>query len=151
MAAVRQYRFRALVTSVPEAGEGPAGRLPNPARAPTAYACCLIQPAYHHEYFPAVISRAEEPSLPPAGHAMMTVALAEGEARAFFAPGQRFTIWADGTVGRTIRAEGLIGYGVISCQTSPLPAGLADGRIHRGAAGPDPRHRLAAAGAQGRR
>jgi hypothetical protein len=147
---VRQYRFRAVVALAPAVREGPARRLPNLARALTAHACCLIQPAYHHEYFPAVISRDEEPPLSPAGHAVMTIALADGEAEALFAPGQRFTIWADGIVGRTIRAEGLVGYGVISCQASPLPAGLADNRIHRGTADPDPRHRLAAVGA-GRR
>jgi hypothetical protein len=141
---VRQYRFRAVVALAPAVREGPAGRLPNQASALTAHACCLIQPAYHHEYFPAVISRHEEPPLSPAGHAVMTIALADGEAEALFAPGQRFTIWADGIVGPTIRAEGLVGYGVISCQASPLPADLADGRIHRGAAGPDPRHRRAA-------
>lgn len=145
---MRQYRFRALVTLAPVVREGPARRLPDLARALTAHACCLIQPAYHHEYFPAVISRDEEPPLSPAGHAMMTVALADGEAETLFAPGQRFTIWADGIVGRTIQAEGLVGYGVISCQTSPPPAGLAGDRIHRGTVGPDPRLRLAAAGAQ---
>jgi hypothetical protein len=148
MAAVRQYRFRALVTLAPAVREGPARRLPDLARALTAHACCL-QPAYHHEYFPAVISRDEEPPLSPARHAMMTVALADGEAETLFAPGQRFTIWADGIVGRTIQAEGLVGYGVISRQTSPAPAGPAGDRIHRGTVGPDPRHRrLAAAGAQ---
>ena len=34
------------------------------------------------------------------------MALADGEAEALFAPGQRFTIWADGVVDRTIRPEG---------------------------------------------
>jgi hypothetical protein len=148
MAAVRQYRFRALVTLAPAAGEGPARRLPSRVRALTAHACCLIQPAGHHEYFPAVISRDEELPLSPAGHAMMTVALADGEAEALFARGQPFTIWADGTVGRTIRAEGLVGYGVICSQASPPPAGLADDRIHLGTAGPVPGHDRPEAGAQ---
>jgi hypothetical protein len=129
MAAVRRYRFRTLVTLEPAEREGPAGYRPNLPRALSGHACCLVQPAYHHEYFPAVISRDEEPPLSPARHAVMTIALADGEAEAFFAPGQRFTIWADGTVGRTIRAEGLIGYGVISRRTSPLPGGLARDRI----------------------
>jgi hypothetical protein len=141
---VRRYRFRALVTLAPAAREGPAQRLPSRVSALTAHACCLVQPACHHEYFPAVISWDE--ALSPARHAMMTIALADGEAEAFFGPGQCFTIWADGSVGRTIRAEGLVGYGVISCQTSPLPAGVVRDRIHRGTAGPDPGHRLAAAG-----
>jgi hypothetical protein len=146
---VRQYRFLALITSAP-VREGPARHVPNLACALTVRACCLIQPVYHHEYFPAVISPHGEPPLSPAGRAMMTIALADGEAEALFAPGQRFTIWADGIVGHTVRAEGLVGYGVISCQASPPPAGLVGNRIRRGTAGPDPGHRLAAAGAQGR-
>lgn len=145
---MRQYRFRALVTLAPAAGEGPAKGLPSRTRALTAHACCLIQPACHYEYFPAVICWDEELPRWPARHAMMTIALAAGEAEAFFAPGHCFTIWADGTFGRTIRAEGLVGYGVISCQTSPLPAGAGRSRIHRGTPGPDPAHRLAAAGMQ---
>lgn len=136
MAAVKQYRFRALVT-LESAREGPAWRLPNQTRALTAHACCLIQPTYHHEHFPAVIFQDEKLPLWPAGYAMMTIALADGEA-APFTPGQRFTILADGTVGRTIRAKGLVGHGVISCQTSPPPAGLAGDRIHRESAGPHP-------------
>jgi len=133
---VRPYRFRVLVTLAPTAREGPAQRLPSRGRALTAHACCLVQPACHHEYFPAVTSWDEV--LSPARYAMMTIALADGEAEAFFAVGQGFTIWADGTVGRTIQAEGLVGYGVISCQTSSLPPGVVHDRIHRGAAGPTP-------------
>jgi hypothetical protein len=151
MAAVRQYRFRVLVTPAPAAHEGPAQRLPSRVRALTAYPCCLIQPAYHHEYFPAVISWDEQLPPSPAAHAMMIIALADGEAAAFFALGRCFTVWADGTVGRTIRAEGLVGYGLISGQISPLPAGPVRDRIHRRSAGPDPAHRLAAAGASARR
>jgi len=129
---VRQYRFRVLVTLAPAGRGGPGLRLPNRMRALTAHACCLIQPARHREYFPAVICPDEE--LPPsAAHAMMTIALADGEAEAFFALGRCFTLWADGTVGRTVRAEGLVGYGVISGQISPLPAGAVRDRIHQGA------------------
>jgi hypothetical protein len=147
MAAVRRYRFRVLVTLGPPVPEGSARRLPNLARALAGYTCCLIQPACRQGYFPALISRDQEPPLPHIEHAMMTIALADGEAEVLFNTGQRFTIWADGTVGRTVRAEGLVGYGIVSCQTSPLPAGLAGDRIHRGAADPGPSHRLAAAGA----
>jgi hypothetical protein len=147
---VRQYLFRALVTLAPAAREGPAQGLPSRVRAMTAHACSLVQPACHYEYFPAVISRDEQLPLSPVTHAMMTIALADGEAEAFFASGQCFTIWADGTVGRTIRAEGLVGYGVISGQKSPLPAGAGHSRIHRRPAGPGPAHRLAA-GAPSRR
>lgn len=123
---MRQYRFRALVTLAPAAREGPAQRLPSRVPALTAHACCLVQPACHHEYFPAVISCDE--ALSPARHATMTIALADGEAEAFFAPGQCFTIWADGTVGPTVRAEGLVGYGVMSRRTSRLSAGVVHDR-----------------------
>ena len=128
---MRQYIFRALVTLAPAAREGPAQGLQSRVRALTAYACCLVQPARHHDYFPAVISRDEELPLSPARHATMTIALADGEAEAFFASGQCFAIWADGTIGRTIRAEGLVGYGVISGQTSALPPVLAAARFTR--------------------
>jgi hypothetical protein len=48
------------------------------------------------------------------------IALADGEAEALFAAGQRFTIWADAVVNRTMRPEGLVGYGVICGRESPL-------------------------------
>jgi hypothetical protein len=144
---VRQYRFRVLVTLAPSAREGLAQRLPSRVRALTADACCLIQPACHREYFPVVISWDEQLPPSPAAPAMMIIALADGEAEAFFSLGRCFTVWADGTVGRTVRAEGLVGYGVISGQISPLPADVVRDRIHRGSAGPDPGHRLAVAAA----
>jgi hypothetical protein len=72
------------------------------------------------EYFPAAISRDQRlPSLQPDEHAVVTITLADGEAEAYFAPGQGFTIWADGVIDHTIRAEGLIGYGVIRGPESP--------------------------------
>lgn len=142
---MRQYRFRALVTLDQAAREGPARRLPGRTHALTTHACCLVQPFCHPGYFPAVIARDEELPLPPRGRAMMTITLADGEAEAFFAPGKRFTIWADGAVGRTIRGEGLIGYGVISRRTAPSPA-RADSGIRGRVNGPRRRHRLAAAG-----
>ena len=132
---MRQYRFRVLVTLAPAGRGGPGLRLPNRMRALTAHACCLIQPARHREYFPAVICPDEE--LPPsAAHAMMTIALADGEAEAFFALGRCFTLWADGTVGRTVRAEGLVGYGVICARQSPPLLSNDSGGIRRKTAVP---------------
>jgi len=86
---------------------------PNTTRPPTVRACCLIEPSYH-QYFPAVISRDEEVPLRPGMHVVVTIALTDGEAGAFFAPGRRFAIWSDAVVGHTVRADGLVGYGVIS-------------------------------------
>ena len=141
---MRQYRLRALVTLQHVARDGPARDLPGRAHALTAPACYLIQPRYQHDYFPAVIIWDEEPPPPAGGRAVLTIALADGEAETFFAPGQRFAIWADGAVGRTIRAEGLVGYGVISPRTSPAPARPGRGRMQEMAAGADHGHRSSA-------
>jgi hypothetical protein len=53
-----------------------------------------------------VIAWDEELPSQPVGHAAVTVALADGEAEAYFAPAHGFTIWADDVVDRTIRAPG---------------------------------------------
>ena len=112
---MRRYRFRALVNFDAAGREGGALGSPGRTGALTTHACCLLQPFYYGEYFPAVIARdGEPPPLQAGGHAVVTIALADGEAEAYFSPGQGFTIWADGVAGHTIRAEGLIGYGVIS-------------------------------------
>src|SRR2546427_286532 len=60
---------------------------------------------------------------------------AAGEAEALFAPGQRFTIWADAVVDRTIRPEGLVGYGVIYGRKAPPLLGDDSDGIRRKAAG----------------
>jgi hypothetical protein len=75
-------------------------------------ACCLVEPS-RYSYFPAVISTDDGLPERSAAYALVTIVLQHGEARAFFAPGQRFTIWADAIVGHTIQAAGLLGYGVI--------------------------------------
>lgn len=80
------------------------------------------------------------------GFAIVIIALTDGEAEAFFAPRQQFTIWADGVVGHTISFEGLVGHGVISRRVS-LPPPRADGDgVHGRAAGPACGHHLAAVG-----
>jgi hypothetical protein len=112
---MRRYRFRALVKFDSAAREGRAPGPPARTGSVTFLASCLLQPFPYRAYFPAVISRDGE--LPPprsGGYAVVTIALAHGEAEAYFAPGQGFAIWADGVVDHTIRAEGLLGHGVIS-------------------------------------
>jgi hypothetical protein len=143
---VRQYRFQALVTLSPGARKDPAGWPPSRSYALTVHACFLVQLTNRRECFPAGIFWDEEPPGPSVRRATMTIALADGEAEAFFAPGRRLTIWADGTVGRTIRPEGLVGHCVICGQKSLPPADLADDRVRRATAGPDPGNRLAVAG-----
>ena len=132
---MRQYRFRAVITLDPAAREDAArGHLGGP------HTCCLIQPG-HGKYFPAVIClEDEELPLRRAVRAVLSATLSDREARALFAPGQRFTIWADAMVGHTIRADHLIGHGVIS-RPVPLPPHHAhDDSPHGNATG---RQRLA--------
>jgi hypothetical protein len=140
MAAVRQYRFSALITLDPaardDAARGCLGGM---------HTCCLVQPC-HGKYFPAVISPDEELSARPAIHAVVSIALGDGEAEAFFAPGQRFTIWADAVVGRTIQPDGPAGQGVISCPLPWPPPCAHDDRADGMTAGPAHGHRLAALG-----
>jgi hypothetical protein len=113
MAAVRRYRFQAQVMLDLAAYEGLARGFSSPTRPSGTHSCCLVEPFYHR-YFPAVISRDEGMPLRPWVRAVMTVVLTDGEAEAFFAPGQRFTIWSDAVVGHTICADGPAGHGIIS-------------------------------------
>jgi hypothetical protein len=127
---VMQYTFSAAITLCPQMRQDIAHHRPDEIRALAARACYLIQPRSRHEYFPAAISLAEGLPVPPGGQVILTMALSDSEAEAFFAPGEHFTIWADGIVGRTIRAEGRIGYGVISRGTAPRPGLASHDRIY---------------------
>jgi hypothetical protein len=127
---VKQYRFGAQITFGPA-----AGHLGGPR------ACCLVQPGLGR-YFPAAISCTELP-VGPGVRAVVSVALADGEAEASFATGQPFTIWADAVIGHTIAADGMAGHGVVCSPVSlPLPP-AHDAPAARPARG----HRLAALGA----
>lgn len=110
---MRPYRFRALVMLDPAALEGSAHYDPGGPQA-----CCLVEPSFR-TYFPAMISVDSQGPPRATAHALVTVALQESEAGAFFAPGQRFTIWADAVVGHSVQAVGLSGYGVIAQRVSP--------------------------------
>jgi AcrR family transcriptional regulator len=120
-AAMRRRNFRALVMPGPAAREDAARCDLGETRA-----CCLIEPR-RYTYFPALISLDKEQPAQTATHALVTIALRDSEAEAFFAPGQRFTIWADAVVSHTIQTYGLVGYGVISQPVSPpAPRALRD-------------------------
>jgi hypothetical protein len=112
---MRSRSFRVLVMLDPAAREDAPRPDPGGTRA-----CCLLEPS-RYTYFPAVISLGTEQPARTAARALVTISLRDSEAGAFFAPGQRFTIWADAVVGHTVQAHGLIGYGVIS-PTQPPPA-----------------------------
>lgn len=58
----------------------------------------------------------------------LTMTLASHEAEVYFAPGRGFTIWADAVVHHTVRAEGLIGCGVIRGLESPSVFSRGDGQ-----------------------
>jgi hypothetical protein len=136
-AKVKQHRFRTLIMPGPAAGEnavrGHLGR---------THTCCLVQPC-RGMYFPAVISPDGELAPRAVTPAVVSAALATGEAEAFFAPGQLFTVWADAVVGHAVHADRLIGQGVIVCQLS-FPPRAHDGRAEREMAGQAGRHSLAA-------
>jgi hypothetical protein len=127
---VMQYTFSAAITLCPEMRENTAHRRPDETHALAARACYLIQPRSLRQYFPAAISLADALPVPPGGQVILTMALSDTEAEAFFAPGEHFTIWADGIVGQTIRAEGRIGYGVISRRAASRPVLASHDRIY---------------------
>lgn len=112
---MRRYRFTALLMLDAAACEDVAGcgLVGNGTR-------CLVEPT-GYTFFPAVISTDEKRPAGTAAYALVTIALHDSEAGAYFSPGQRFTIWADALVGDTVQACGLAGYGVI-CQRVSLPA-----------------------------
>ena len=111
---MRICAFSALVTFDLAACGGAASRYLRGTRAR-----CVVQ-ACHQQYFLGMLSAAKLPRPEPAAHALLTVALRDGEAEAFFAPGRRLTIWADAIVGTTICGSGLVGYGVTESQL-PVP------------------------------
>jgi hypothetical protein len=85
----------------------------------------LTVPAGPGDYrcFLAVISRGGELPQGRGGDAVVTVALAGGEAETFFLPGQPFTIWADCRAGDALWPGGQAGHGVICGRVSLAPAG----------------------------
>ena len=115
---MRQYRFRALITLDAAVREGPAQGLPSRMRALTAHYCCLLEPFCYRVYLPAVISPDRGLPLQPGRRVVVTIAL------------------ADGVVDRTIRPEGLVGYGVICARQSPPLLSNDSGGIRRKTAVP---------------
>ena len=114
---VRDYTFRALITAHPAARIRDA-----PGYLDRRRIRCVLQP-HDRSYFPAVISRDQHQPARPGEYAMISVLLADSEAAAFFAPGQRFAIWADAMVGHSVRGYSLLGHGVISGGEIRLSAG----------------------------
>jgi hypothetical protein len=128
-AAMRRYTFRALVILRQATREGAGQRDLGGARV------CLVEPC-HCTYFPAMVSPEEEVPPRATALALVTIALHDGEAGAFFAPGRCFTIWADAIVGSSIKAAGEIGHGIISQRVSPSGPRAFRGKAAGWAAGP---------------
>jgi hypothetical protein len=126
---VREYQFRARVAFDPACDSAARGCLSGTRPH------CVIEP-YHRKYFPALISCDNQPPPPGGPNILVRIALTGPEADVLFAPGQRFAIWADAIVGKTIRGEGLVGYGVISLQGSPPPPRADDRTARRARADP---------------
>lgn len=125
---MRQYRFLALVILDPAPRED-AARCDPDETGP----CFLVEPSYCM-YFPAVISLDREVPSHSKAYALVTIALHDSEAGAFFAPGQRFTIWADAVVGHSVQAAGLVGHGVIfQCVSWPVPRAFRGAPARRAA------------------
>jgi hypothetical protein len=141
-----RYTFRAWITLSP-APEDPAPCCPGRARPRAVGGCYLIQPFSCREYLPAMFWLDEGVPASAGGPAVLTVALADGEAEAFFRPGQWFTIWADGLVGSTVQAMGRVGYGVIAPRMSPARAPADGTGIPGDVAGQAPTPALIQAGA----
>jgi hypothetical protein len=114
MAAVIQHSFRALITFGPSAPESLMR-----AYLDGTLTTCVVQPR-SGIYFPAVLACRESSPPRPAVHAVLSIPLSSGETEAFFAPGQRFIIWADAIVGHTTCGDGLVSHGIISGQESRL-------------------------------
>lgn len=106
---MRQFRFTVLVTFEDAALAAVSQGYMNGSRTH-----CVVQPR-HQVFLPGVLARVE-PSPPSAMMTILAIHLTDEEAEAFFAPGQRLTIWADAMVGRTIWGERLVGCGVVCSQ-----------------------------------
>jgi hypothetical protein len=112
---MRQVRYRALIAL------DSSGTTDSPRATPKAqeylnhthclmiHAACLNVPGYSR-YFPAEICWDDEQPLHPGDHAEVTITLTDDEATAFFAAGQRFSLWdgkdiGHGTVSRQVYTE----------------------------------------------
>jgi hypothetical protein len=97
--AVRQFRFRALVTLeswAPARGRDPRGLDPSATHALMIHAWHADQPSRTRS-FPAAIARDDGRPLGSGEHQVVTITIADDEAPLFLAPGRRFTIWGGGS------------------------------------------------------
>lgn len=104
---MRRVRFRAIITlDHTHARLGtplhPAAKeYPNHTHALVVRARRPRPPGYSRS-FPAEICWDDEQPLHPGDRAVVTITVTDDEADAFFAAGQRFTLWSGGDVGRGV-------------------------------------------------
>jgi hypothetical protein len=112
---MRQVRYRALITLDPSRAADPPRATSktreylNHTHCLMIHAPCLARPDYSR-YFPAEICWDDEHPLHPGDHAEVTITLTDDDADAFFAAGQRFSLWdgkdiGHGTVSRQVYTE----------------------------------------------
>jgi len=82
-------------------------------------------------YLPGRLSSTETPRPRSVAEAVLTTLMADGEAKDYFAAGQRFTIWADVIVGDRVRGDGLIGWGTVCGAESPATPATNDAPTSR--------------------
>lgn len=103
---VHRARFRASITLDP-AGARPATLHPPAQQYPnhTRALMIRIRPLRNFgstRHFPAEICWDSEQPLRPGDRAVVTITVTDDDANAFFAAGQRFTLWSGGDVGHGI-------------------------------------------------
>lgn len=102
--AVRQYKYRAVISLDHAACNAPSWRYPSGTHSVMIRCSKMAAPAQRRS-FPAAIYRPDDQPLAPGeAHVVMTIEIADDEASAFLGPGQHITLWN----GRDI------GHGVIS-------------------------------------
>ena len=113
--------FRALIALDAEAPGHGVGQYASPTHSLMLRAARLSLPACHR-LFRAEVCWDDHQLLKPGDRAVVTIEFADDDAEMYFAAGQRFTIWADAVVGRSVQPAGLAGSGVISqCVSPPAP------------------------------
>jgi hypothetical protein len=94
---MRSFTFRALISLGAAAHDSRGRDYPSGTRAVMIRASSPR--TAHWKYFEARIERDEEPCLRHDDREVVTITVTGDQAEAFFAPGQRFTLWNGHDVG----------------------------------------------------
>lgn len=94
---MKPFMFRALITLGPAAHDSQGRDYPSGTRAVMVRASSLARPM-RWTCFEALIER-DEPYLQHNDREVVTITVTDDKAEAFFAPGQRFTLWNGHDIG----------------------------------------------------